>query len=194
VSGPAAAFLDRDGVLIADTDLITKPQDIRVLAGVPEALLRLHAAGYRLVVISNQAVVARGLLSEEEVAELQAEVGRRLLEAGAPVLDGFFFCPHHPNATLMAYRVACDCRKPRPGLLLRASRELDIDLAGSFMIGDRLTDVIAGERAGCKTILVETGANADAAIETVEPVDLTIEPDYRCHSLADAVRWIERTR
>jgi D-glycero-D-manno-heptose 1,7-bisphosphate phosphatase len=194
VSGAAAVFMDRDGVLIADTGLITAPQDIRVLEGVPGALQSLHAAGYRLVVVSNQAVVARGLLGEAQVSLLHEEVVRRLVDAGSPRLDGFFFCPHHPNATLAAYRVACDCRKPRPGLLLRAARELGLDLAASFMIGDRLTDVVAGKRAGCRTILVETGAHAEPPIDTVDRIDPATTPDWRCASLAEAVRWIEQCR
>lgn len=190
---PRAVFLDRDGVLIADTGLITKVEDVHILDNVPEALWRLRTTGFRLIVISNQAVVARGLMSEEEVAKLQEEIGHLLVDAGAPPLDGFFFCPHHPRATVMSYRMVCECRKPRPGLLLRAAHEIGIDLLQSFMVGDRITDVIAGTRAGCRTVLLETGAHRAAAIETDEPIDFSAVPDYRCASLIEAASWIARS-
>lgn len=185
-----AVFLDRDGVLIDDAGLILRPEDVRIIAGVPAALRKLHVSGFRLIVVSNQAVVARGLLSEEGVVELQRYIARQLVEAGAPSLDGWYFCPHHPNATLPEYRVVCECRKPRPGLLLRAARELGIDPKESIMIGDRITDIVAGARAGCKTILAETGAHRAPVIQTAEEIDRATQPDYRCPSLPDAVGWI----
>lgn len=189
-----AVLLDRDGVLIEDVHLLSQPGDIRIPAGVPQALQQLKEEGFLLIVISNQTVVARGLLSEEGVRGLQAQVECRLTEEGAPPLDGFYFCPHHPNATLPSYRVACECRKPRPGLLLRAAREKDIDLSASFVIGDRLTDIMAGARAGCRTVLVETGAHVAPFIETSEPIDITISPDYICRNLAEAARWVLEAR
>jgi D-glycero-D-manno-heptose 1,7-bisphosphate phosphatase len=185
-----AIFLDRDGVLIEDVDLLTNPRDIRVLEGVPQALRRLKEDGFRLIVVSNQTVVARGLATEEEVLAIQAEVERFLEQVGAPRLDGFYFCPHHPNATLPAYRTACECRKPRPGLLLRAAREHNLNLDVSFAVGDRITDIIAGARAGCWTVLVQTGKHQASPIETVEPLDESVQPDYVCTDLRAAAGWI----
>lgn len=189
-----AIFLDRDGVLIRDVHLLTNPDDIRIMEGIPPALRSLKEAGFRLIVISNQTVVARGLATEQEVYAIHARVECLLEQAGAPRLDGFYFCPHHPNATLPAYRVACECRKPRPGLLLRAAREHDLNLGASIVVGDRITDIIAGARAGCRTVLVQTGEHEAPPIETVEPLDESIQPDYTCANLGEAVRWILETK
>ena len=183
-------LLDRDGVLIEDTDLLTDAAQIHILDGVPDALQILKRAGYQLIVISNQPVVARGMLSEPDVVALQEEVNRCLIAAGAPNLDAFYFCPHHPNATLLTYRLDCDCRKPKPGLLMRAAQEHGIDMARSFMIGDRITDVIAGNRAGCRTIQVQTGKHLAPLIQTIEPLDLSLQPDFICPDLPAAARWI----
>ena len=190
----AAVFLDRDGVIIEDVNLLTRAADIRILKHAPEALIELRGAGFRLIIISNQAVVARGLVTEQEAAWLETQVERLLEQAGGPRLDGFYFCPHHPKATLLRYRVDCECRKPHPGLLLRAAREHGLDMNASFMIGDRITDAIAGARAGCRTVLVETGKHSEPPIETAEPLDRTIRPDYVCADLEAAAAWILKMR
>lgn len=185
-----AVFLDRDGVLIEDVELLTTAADIRILNGVPQSLGRLKQAELLLIVVSNQTVVARGFLSEPEMTALHHEVEQRLRHHGAPALDGFYFCPHHPNATLPAYRADCDCRKPRPGLLIGAAREHHIDLGASFMVGDRITDIIAGAAAGCRAVLVKTGAHLAPPIETSEPLDTAVFPDYSCKDLTKATEWI----
>jgi len=186
----AAIFLDRDGVLIEDVHLLISPRDIRILEGVPQALRSLKEAGFQLIVISNQTVVARGLVTEQEVCAINAEMERLLEQGGGPPLDGFYFCPHHPNATLPAYRIACECRKPRPGLLLRAARQHNLNLGASFMVGDRITDIVAGARAGCRTVLVQTGKHEAPPIETVEPLDESVQPDHVCADLKAASEWI----
>lgn len=190
----AAVFLDRDGVLIEDVDLLTSPGEIRVLDGVPLALRSLEQAGFRLIVISNQTVVARGLATEADVCAMNTEVERHLIGAGGPHLDGFYFCPHHPKATLPAYRVACECRKPRPGLLVQAAREHDLGLKSSFVVGDRGSDIVAGARAGCRTVLVQTGKHREPPIETVDPVDGSVQPDHVCADLPEAATWILSAR
>jgi D-glycero-D-manno-heptose 1,7-bisphosphate phosphatase len=184
-----AVFLDRDGVLIEDMELLTDSSQIRLLPGVAQALARLKEAGFALPVVSNQPVVARGLIDESGVAALQQEVEARLILDGAPALDGFYFCPHHPQATLPAYRQTCACRKPQPGLLLRAAADLGIDLAASFLVGDRPTDLIAGARAGCRTIWVETGKHLAPPIVTAEPLPPVL-PDHVCAGLPQAALWI----
>jgi D-glycero-D-manno-heptose 1,7-bisphosphate phosphatase len=186
----SAVFLDRDGVLVEDRDLLVHAEDLRVLAGVAEALGRLKAAGFRLIVITNQAVVARGMITEAAVVEIHRQMSRLLELAGAPPLDAFYFCPHHPQATLPEYRVECDCRKPRHGSLLRAAREQDLDLAASFMVGDRITDVICGQGAGCQTVLLQSPASAALPIVTLEPIDASVRPDYICPDLRTAADWI----
>jgi len=185
-----AVFLDRDGVIIEDIHLLTSPSQVRILDGVPEALSALAGAGFALIAVTNQTVVARGLATEDEVRRVHDEIDRRLHTAGGQPVDAYYVCPHHPAATRPEYRLDCECRKPRPGLLLRAARERGIDLAASYMIGDRVTDVIAGIRAGCTTILLETGAHAAPPIETSDPIDPGTRPDLVFRDLASAARAI----
>ena len=152
-----AVFLDRDGVLLEDVHGLVREAQIALFPDVAETLALLRRQGFLLVVVTNQTVVARGLATESRVAELNREIGNRIAAAGGPPPDAFYVCPHHPNATLPEYRVVCDCRKPRAGLLLQAAGDWGIDLRKSFLVGDRLSDIAAGVRAGCGTILVETG-------------------------------------
>ena len=185
-----AVFLDRDGVLISDVHLLTRTEQITILPNVASALRDLARAGWKLMVASNQTVVARGLVSEVEVGEIHRTICSAIVAQGGAQIDAWYYCPHHPQATVTAYRADCDCRKPRPGLLLRAAVEHDVDLARSFMIGDRMTDIIAGASAGCRTVLVETGQHLAPLIETSDSIDDSILPDHTCASLAEATRWI----
>lgn len=183
-------FLDRDGVLIEDRGLLVSADDIVVADGAPQALRRLKEAGFRLVVVSNQTVVARGLLDVPEVIALEREIERRIeAEGDARLFDGFYFCPHHPKANVMAYRQSCDCRKPAPGLLRDASAALGIDLRASLMVGDRPSDVLAGKRAGCRTIQLMSGRHLDAPIE-VDGGFQPVGPDFICASWDEAAEQI----
>lgn len=185
-----AVFLDRDGVLVEDVDLLVHPSELRLLEGVPAALNRLHSAGFRLVVVSNQSVVARGLVSEAAMDCIHEELKKLIRKAGGPDLDAVYFCPHHPNATLPAYRMECECRKPRPGLLLGAAREHDLDLPSSFMVGDRPSDILAGARAGCRTIWVRTGRHLDPPIQSPDLIHEKVTPTWTCAGLSAAAGWI----
>jgi D-glycero-D-manno-heptose 1,7-bisphosphate phosphatase len=187
-------FLDRDGVILEDNGLLVDARDFRILPGVPEALRLLHEAGFVLVVVSNQAVVARGLLTETALLALQGALEVQLRTQGAPPLDGFYYCPHHPSATLAVYRMDCPCRKPRPGLLLRAAQDLHLDLSTSFMVGDRPTDLQAGARAGCRTVWVQTGRHGDKPIETAERLEPMSPPAFVCDTLIAAAGWILEAR
>ena len=184
-----AVFLDRDGVLIRDRDLLTRADEVELFDCAPTAIERLRAAGFAVVVVSNQPVIARGLATEAEVEAVNERIRALLRERAAAELDAVYFCPHHPNATLELYRAACDCRKPGSGMLLRARDELHLDLDGSFMVGDRPSDVEAGRRAGCRTILVRTGKHDAPPIETAAPVEYGA-PDHVCADLAEAVDYI----
>ena len=185
-----AAFLDRDGVLVRDVDTIVAASDFEIVPGAPEALRRLRTAGFQLILITNQAVVARGMATLDEVVALNAALSRALARMGGAALDGSYVCPHHPEASLAAFRADCPCRKPRPGMLLRAAGERGIDLAASYMIGDRITDVAAGAGAGCRTVLVETGRHLDPPIVSPMRVDPRLTPDRRCSGLLEAADWI----
>ncbi|MCH7554228.1 MAG: HAD family hydrolase [Chloroflexi bacterium] len=185
-----ALFLDRDGVLIHDVDLLAEAGQLRLYEGVPQALSRLQAAGFVLVVVSNQPVVARGLVSEDGVERLHVALQEMLTCAGGPHLASMYFCPHHPSATVERYRVDCQCRKPRPGMLLQAGRDLDLDLHASYMVGDRASDIAAGRRAGCRTILVETGMHGKPPIESPDDLPANLAPDHVCAGLPEATDFI----
>ncbi len=155
-----AVFLDKDGTLVEDVPYTADPARVRLARGAAEGAGRLHAAGYRLIVVSNQSGVARGAFPESALAAVEARLRALLAEAGAP-LAGFYYCPHHPEAADAAYRQVCGCRKPAPGLLLRAAREHRADLRRSWMVGDILDDVEAGRRAGCRTVLLAPGGETE---------------------------------
>lgn len=168
-----AAFIDRDGVLNEERAFVHKIEDFVLLPGAVQALRALQAAGYRTVVVTNQSGIARGLYTEADYQRLTAQVRERLQAEGVR-LDAIEYCPHLPDAPLPEYRRVCECRKPAPGMLLRAIRALDIDPTASFLIGDRLSDVQAGRAAGVgRCFLARTGyalspeaiAAADAVYE-----------------------------
>ena len=154
-----AVFLDRDGTLTRESDWVLRPDDLELLPGAARAVRRLNEAGVLAVLVTNQSAVARGLLDEPGLAAVHARLDRELERAGAR-LDGRYHCPHHAQEGVGALRVECECRKPAPGLLLRAARELAIDLARSWIVGDAARDLEAGLRAGVAGVLVATGKGA----------------------------------
>ncbi len=180
-----AVFLDRDGVILDDRGPCWRPEDARLYPYAPAALARLRRAGFALVVVTNQPVVARGLATLDDVAAMHAWLNAALAEHGAAI-DRFELCPHHPEATLAAWRVDCACRKPRPGMILRAAHALEIDLAASELVGDRPTDIAAGLAAGCTTTLVTTGAHDAPRIVSPEP-DRGASPHRVVPTLVEAV-------
>ncbi len=184
-----AVFLDRDGVLVHDDGFILCEDQIRVMDGVPQALCAMKEAGFALVIVTNQAAVARGLLREEELVQINAAIADRIEVAGGPRLDAFYYCPHHPKADLDGYRVDCQCRKPRPGMLRRAAEELGLDLKNSFLVGDRQSDIAAGAAAGCRALLVTCGQHEAPPIVTVDPM-ADCRPDHVCADLRTASDWI----
>ncbi len=164
-----ALFLDRDGVLIEELEYLSDPTRVRLIPGAAGAVRRANDAGWRVVVVSNQSGVARGLFAESVLPEINRIIADRLLvEAGASV-DRFYYCPHHPTEGQGIYRIDCDCRKPKPGMLLKAATELGIDLARSWMVGDRATDLQAGAAACCRTILVRTGYGHSTGLAGPDP-------------------------
>ena len=186
-----AIFLDRDGVLIKDIHLLISKNQIIFEDQVFSALKLLKNLKFKLLVVSNQTVVARGMATETEVEKINDYITNRIYNQTKVKIEKFYFCPHHPNATMEKYRINCECRKPKPGMLLTAAEEFDIDLSQSYMIGDRISDIIAGCKAGCKTILLKTGMHNEAPIEsdTFEP---DIKPDFTCNNLIEAIRIINK--
>ena len=143
----AAVFVDRDGTIMEDCDYCSDPKDVRIFPGVPEALLRLKSKGFKLIIITNQSGIGRGLMTVEQYRAVESEVLRQL---GGDLIDATYFCPDVPGQH-------SSCRKPEPGMILQAKREHGIDLPRSFFIGDKEIDVECGRNAGMRTIRVQTG-------------------------------------
>ena len=163
-----AVFLDRDGVISEQTAFVNRPEDLVLVEGAADAIARLNRAGLRVVVVTNQGGIAMGYLTEQDLAAIHEHMERLLGEGGAHV-DAIYYCPHHAKATVTAYLLDCSCRKPGIGLLEKARDELGIDLRRSVLVGDATTDVLAGIRAGCRTILVETGFGGKNGKATATP-------------------------
>jgi D-glycero-D-manno-heptose 1,7-bisphosphate phosphatase len=151
-----AVFLDRDGTINVELEFLHRPEDFEFIPGAPQAIRLLNDAGLRVIVVTNQSGIARGLYDEAAVNRLHRHMDAQLARFGASV-DAYYFCPHHPEHGIGDYRKSCECRKPKGGMLRQGAADLSIDLAGSFMVGDRLVDVEAGLNAGCRPMMVKTG-------------------------------------
>ena len=182
----AAVFIDRDGCLTEEVGYVNHVSRIRLLPRTAEAIRRLNGAGVPAVMVTNQAGIARGYFTEALLHAVNAEMVRQLAEAGAR-LDGLYVCPHHPNEGEPPYRMICDCRKPRPGLLQRAARDLRLDLAGSVMVGDKISDVAVGQSVGAAGVLVLTGYGRGEWEH--QRAQWTSKPDHVAEDLLDAVDW-----
>lgn len=179
-----AIFLDRDGTINVERNYLSRCEDFSFLPGVPLALKRLQDAGYLLVVVTNQSGVARGYYDMADVEKLHAHMCQQLLDYGV-ILAGIYVCPHHPDGLKDSpFSVECICRKGQPGMLFDASRDLNIDLSSSYMIGDKNSDLESGYRAGCHPLLVTSGHSGGASADV---------PDY-CHGvfvgLAEVAEYI----
>jgi D,D-heptose 1,7-bisphosphate phosphatase len=156
-----AVFLDRDGVVnelvyFQEHEIIDSPftaRQFNILPGVTEAIKRFHSASYLVVVVSNQPGIAKGHMSEDAFEAIKQKMKNELSKANE-YLDGEYYCLHHPESSVSELRKICDCRKPKPGLLLRASRDMHIELNCSWLIGDNISDIKAGSNAGCRTVLI----------------------------------------
>ena len=180
-----AAFLDRDRTIIEDPGYISDPSLVRLLPGADLAIRSLKQAGYRVIVVTNQSAIARGLLTEEALEKIHGEMRRQLAAGGAHV-DAVYFCPFHPEGTVKAYARDSDLRKPQPGMLRKGAQEFDLDLAASWMIGDSARDVEAGQRAGCRTIRLRAGPPSLAA----ESEDENVQPDFVVRNLLEAAKMV----
>ena len=189
-----AVFFDRDGVINAmvydlEHGIVDSPTNVdqfRLLPGAGEAIKRIKEMGFLAVVVSNQPGIGKGKFSLEILQAIEKKMNGELAEFGAR-LDRIYYCLHHPKAVKKEYRKNCPCRKPNPGLLLKAAKELKIDLVSSYMIGDGLTDVQAGNRAGCKTIFL--GRPKCDLCRAMEGLDA--KPDHIVSNLSQAVKLTE---
>jgi D-glycero-D-manno-heptose 1,7-bisphosphate phosphatase len=182
-----AVFLDRDGVInqmVLGTEGPDSPRSIaefKLLNGAAAGVRRLNALGLPVVVVSNQPGVAKGKFPAANLAAMTQRMEEALLEESA-ALQGIYYCLHHPNAEVEAYREVCDCRKPKPGLLVQAAKDLALELEGSYMVGDQERDMIAGKSAGCTTLMVGSG----------QPAEGCADADHACVDLDAAARLIAR--
>ncbi len=181
-----AVFLDRDGTLIHDPGYLADPDGVRLLAGVAEALGRLRRAGFLLVVVTNQSGIARGRYTVERYEEVAARLRENLAAAGLE-LDAQYYAPYHPDGVVPAYARDHEDRKPNPGMWLRAARDLGIDLARSYSIGDGERDVVAGKRAGTTAVLLAGGRD-----KWPLPVGGPYDPDFVARDMGEAALWILR--
>lgn len=159
-----AIFLDRDGTLIEDVGYPSRPEQIRILAGVARALVRLAGAGYKLIVVTNQSGIARGILTEDDLNRFHQALDEQLELLGSR-LDAYYSCPHLPDpaaAVREDLAVVCDCRKPKPGLILQAAQDLELDLAASWTVGDKWRDIACGQAAGTRTIKLPSALGTDS--------------------------------
>jgi histidinol-phosphate phosphatase family protein len=181
-----AVFVDRDGTINEECGFIDAPDQIRLLPGAAEAIRSLNRSPFLTVCVTNQPVVARGLVTPKELDGIHARLDTLLGEKGA-YLDDLFYCPHHPDKgypeEIPAYKTDCECRKPKPGMLLAAAERYNIDLSRSYMIGDSTADIAAGRAAGCTAIGVRTGMGlADGKYR--------VDADRILSDLREAVDWI----
>ncbi len=186
MTGRPAVFLDRDGTINVEVNYLHRVADFKLIEGVAEAIARLNGAGLPVIVVTNQAGIARGLYDEAALERLHIHLQEELARHAAHV-DAFYYCPHHPDFT-----GACPCRKPAPGMLLDAARDHHIDLRRSWLVGDAAGDLHAGRAAGCRTILVRTGYGAALERQLVEDASAA-RPDLIVAALPEAVAHILAT-
>ena len=182
-----AIIMDRDGTVCDEVGYVNHVDRVRLLPRSAEAIRAANDAGFQTVVVTNQAGVARGYFAEALIDEVHDKI-RGLLAEGGARLDGIYYCPHHPEVGIPAYRKSCRCRKPAPGMLERARDEMGIDLSTSYMIGDTVKDVEAGRRAGATSILVLTGYGKGEL--EYQSDGWEARPDHIAGDLLDAVTWI----
>lgn len=175
-------FLDRDGTINREVGYLCEVENLEILENVVEGL-RLLQQEYLLIVISNQSGVARGYFSETKVDRINAEITKRL-EQHNVFIQEFFYCPHHPEGIVKEYAKVCDCRKPNIGLIERARKKYDVDISKSYMIGDKISDLLLAKNAGCKGIFVKTGYDLQGK-EQIKQLS-----DYISDSLLEAAEWI----
>ncbi|MFC2143091.1 D-glycero-beta-D-manno-heptose 1,7-bisphosphate 7-phosphatase [Candidatus Aenigmatarchaeota archaeon] len=181
-----AVFLDRDGVINEDRGFINTIDDIILYENSGKAIKMLNDSGFLVIIITNQPVIARGEITEKGLNEIHEKMKNMLAKDGAKI-DKIYYCPHHPDKGFPGerpeYKIECNCRKPKTGMVEQAVKDFDIDVASSFFVGDKTTDIKAGKDAGCKTILVKTGIGGKDNV-------FDITPDYVCNDILDAVKTV----
>jgi len=182
-----AVFLDRDGTINTDVGYLNHPDQLELIPRSAQAIKLLNEAGFKTVVITNQAGIAKGLLQETLLPEIHQRLIVLLDETGARI-DRFYYCPHHPEAAVEQYRMECQCRKPFPGMVLQAAAELGIDVTRSYVIGDKSCDIELAHNVGARAIMVMTGYGPVEVNRLREA--LLAPPHFTATDLYDAVQFI----
>lgn len=182
-----AIFLDRDGTITQEGGYINHPSRLKLIPGVGEAIKSINDAGLYAVVVTNQAGVARGYFKEELIGVVHERL-KMLLDKKGARLDAIYYCPHHPRTGPPEYRIACNCRKPATGMIEAACRDLEIDLEHSYMVGDKISDIMFGHKLGLKSVMVMTGYGRGEY--EYQRQDWTDKPDHRAKDLRAAAKWI----
>lgn len=176
-----AVFLDRDGVLTVEESYVCVAEQMKIFPYAKECIEEIHQKGYYAIVITNQSGIARGLFSEEELQKMNQMLMQQI------GVDAVYYCPHHPEGKVKKYAVTCNCRKPQTGLLEKACQDFRIDLANSFMVGDRASDILTGISMGIKTVLLESGYGS-------QRLEQNVRPDYRSENLKMFVALLGKLR
>lgn len=179
-------FLDRDGTINDEVRYLGHESQLRLIDGAPDAIKLLKNSGFKVIVITNQSGVARGYFSEKRVEHIHRALEEKLRSYNANY-DAVYYCPHHPTEGIGPYKIACDCRKPNPGMLKRAEQELDLTLCRSYVIGDKISDLEAGYAVGCQGVLVQTGYGLDVEADLGS---YSRRPDHIAANVLEAARWI----
>ena len=182
-----AIFLDRDGTLNEEDGYISSPERFRLYSFAAEAVRLINQSDWKAIVLTNQSGVARGYFTETTLIEIHERMEESLRLQGARI-DAIYYCAHHPDYGSPPYRLDCDCRKPRPGLVVKAARDLNLDLSRSYVIGDRYRDVEAGHAAGARGVMVLTGLGREEYEN--DQLYWPRHPDHVAEDLLEAVKWI----
>ncbi len=182
----SAVFLDRDGTINKEVGYLDSLEQLRIFPAAFDAVRMINEAGMKVVVVTNQSGIARGFFDEDFVNTVHAKINEIFRERGA-FIDRFYYCPHHRTEGIGKYRISCNCRKPAPGMLIKASEELDIDLPGSYVVGDMAKDIELANNVRAKGILVRTGYGKSVKTSDIKTV-------YIARDILDAAEWIMKDR
>lgn len=182
-------FLDRDGTINVEVDFVRTPDQLQLIPGAAKAIRQLNEHGLTTCIISNQSGIARGLLSEDDLILIHDRLRQELAKEGARI-DAIYYCPHHPTIGNAPYVRVCECRKPGTAMLQWGEKEFNLNLARSFVVGDRLGDIGAGKAVGATTVLVRTGYGEQAVPDSVAD---GVNPDFVAADVVEAVRYILHT-
>ncbi|NLI11053.1 D-glycero-alpha-D-manno-heptose-1,7-bisphosphate 7-phosphatase [Pelotomaculum propionicicum] len=185
---PNAVFFDRDGTINAEVNYLGNPEQLSLLYGTASVLRHLKKRGIKSIIVTNQAGIAKGLFTEEDLMRVNNRLIKLLSEEGVAI-DALYYCPHHPEGNVSRYRINCNCRKPSPGMIYKACKDFKIDPKKCWLVGDKLSDIGAGSRAGCITFLVLTGYGIQEIKKIISKRNI-FKPDFVIPKLTDLLNYL----